>query len=85
MENQFTLGDTHSRPVTALGYHPLRRDIFVGYEGKILKSPPTSPSATVVAYPSMKSHLIHQLIILTGPFHLPVGPSWWEFSFGLSM
>ena len=33
MENQFTIRDTHSRPVSALGYHPLRRDIFVGYEG----------------------------------------------------
>ena len=33
MENQFTIRDTHSRPITALGYHPLRRDIFVGYEG----------------------------------------------------
>ena len=33
MERQFMLRDTHSRTITALGYHPLRRDIFVGYEG----------------------------------------------------
>ena len=41
MEKQFVIRDTHTRPVTALGYNPSRREFMIGCEGgsgNILKS-----------------------------------------------
>ena len=34
MEKQYVITDTHSQAITAIGFHPLRREIFVGFEGK---------------------------------------------------
>lgn len=34
MEKQFSIHDTHTQPITALGFHPVRREIVVGFEGK---------------------------------------------------
>jgi len=34
MEKQFVISDTHTRAITAVGFHPVRREIVVGFEGK---------------------------------------------------
>ena len=33
MEKHYVLRDTHTRTITALGYHAYRREIFMGCEG----------------------------------------------------
>ena len=33
MEKQFVITDTHPRTITAIGFHPIRREIVVGFEG----------------------------------------------------
>ena len=33
MERQFVITDTHSRTITAVGFHPVRREIAAGFEG----------------------------------------------------
>uniref|UniRef100_A0ABM0LXS1 Uncharacterized protein LOC102806264 n=1 Tax=Saccoglossus kowalevskii TaxID=10224 RepID=A0ABM0LXS1_SACKO len=38
MEKQYTIKDTHSRAITALGYHPLRREILAGCEDGFIKT-----------------------------------------------
>nr|XP_039255644.1 uncharacterized protein LOC120332461 [Styela clava]XP_039255645.1 uncharacterized protein LOC120332461 [Styela clava]XP_039255646.1 uncharacterized protein LOC120332461 [Styela clava] len=37
MEKHFVINDTHTRPVTAIGFHPLRREIVTGYEDGLMK------------------------------------------------
>ena len=34
MERLFTVRDTHTRSITALGYFPPRREILIGFEGR---------------------------------------------------
>ncbi len=36
MEKVYAVRDTHTRPITALGYFPARREILVGCEGMLL-------------------------------------------------
>ena len=36
MEKQFVITDTHNRTITAIGFHPIRREIVVGFEGENL-------------------------------------------------
>jgi hypothetical protein len=33
MEKLYVIRDTHSRPITAIGYNPARREILIGCEG----------------------------------------------------
>lgn len=33
MEKHFVVNDTHTKPVTAIGFHLVRREIITGYEG----------------------------------------------------
>ena len=35
MEKQYSVRDTHTRSITAIGYNPVRREIVLGFEGKI--------------------------------------------------
>ena len=35
MEKQAVIKDTHHRSVTAVGYHPMRREILAGFEGTL--------------------------------------------------
>lgn len=37
MEKHFVINDTHTKPVTAIGFHPLRREIIIGYEDGLMK------------------------------------------------
>lgn len=34
MEKHYTLRDTHTRALTAIGYNPARREILIGCEGR---------------------------------------------------
>ena len=34
MEKQYSVRDTHTRSITAIGYNPVRREIVLGFEGK---------------------------------------------------
>ncbi|XP_077985512.1 uncharacterized protein LOC144440123 [Glandiceps talaboti] len=38
MEKQYVVKDTHSRAITALGFHPLRREILAGCEDGFIKT-----------------------------------------------
>ncbi|XP_078482123.1 uncharacterized protein LOC100175309 [Ciona intestinalis] len=37
MEKQFMISDTHSRTITAVGFHPVRREIVAGFEDGLMK------------------------------------------------
>nr|CAB3260425.1 uncharacterized protein LOC100175309 [Phallusia mammillata] len=37
MEKQFMISDTHTRTITAIGFHPMRREIVVGFEDGLMK------------------------------------------------
>ena len=36
MEKQAVIKETHHRSVTAIGYHPMRREILAGFEGNFV-------------------------------------------------
>ncbi|XP_071842800.1 uncharacterized protein [Apostichopus japonicus] len=38
MEKHFVMRETHHKPITVLGYHPLRREILAGFEDGHIKS-----------------------------------------------
>ncbi|XP_071170422.1 uncharacterized protein [Mytilus edulis] len=38
MEKLYSIRDTHSRPITAIGYNPARREILIGCEDGVIKS-----------------------------------------------
>ncbi|CAK8695799.1 unnamed protein product [Clavelina lepadiformis] len=37
MEKQFMISETHTRAITAIGFHPVRREIVVGFEDGVMK------------------------------------------------
>ena len=36
MEKQYMIRETHTRPLTTVGFNPARREILVGCEGRFL-------------------------------------------------
>jgi hypothetical protein len=36
MEKHFVLRETHNKGITALGYNPVRKEILIGCEGKLI-------------------------------------------------
>nr|XP_005992462.1 PREDICTED: periodic tryptophan protein 2-like [Latimeria chalumnae] len=37
VQKQLTIHDCHNRPITALGYHPARREFLTGFEDGVIK------------------------------------------------
>lgn len=39
MVKQYDVKETHTRSITAVGYNPIRREIFLGFEGRPTLTP----------------------------------------------
>ncbi|XP_065883629.1 lissencephaly-1 homolog [Dysidea avara] len=62
MEKRFIIRDIKSKPITALLYHALRREIITGYEDGALKSWEADSGHNITVLPSTHKGWITQLV-----------------------
>ena len=69
MEKHYTIRDTHSAAITALGYSPARRELLIGCEGNASAASHTQcqwpsspiylmPSEDIIGMTQVMSHII---------------------------